>query len=378
MIINKFKMLQRNESTYVSKIGFTCVFTTFKKQISQIRINVLTSFIDANYANNTFYSDYFSHSNRLYNRMKFLGLHEINVININRNPIEEYERFFILPVEYNRPDDWVFKRDEDEIKSSLIVNVYNLTFEEFFDFDSIYFMMKEEQNNTIFFFETEDWSEVINNFYMCGIFVSGGNTNLRHIFDSLDYSFSILLTTLFGKNFAQNCTNFMKFKNVKKDLFNPNFNYNSIESKIFRLFNTIVWNKKIELFYNVSKIIIIQYNFPKLDKVNPWDLLKIWLIIIYHVDDCKDLLKDILFNILTLINENKNEDEIWDFIKKEKGYNKNISIKINEREILDYIAGKEELSRYEFFKKRFSLNSLERDSFNEKVGILNDSLSTGT
>jgi hypothetical protein len=82
------------------------------KPFSQSRMNVLSTFIDASNAHNIFYSDYYSQSNKLYNRMKFLSLPEINIININRNPIDEKNRYFSLPVIYSRSEDWVYKKEE--------------------------------------------------------------------------------------------------------------------------------------------------------------------------------------------------------------------------------------------------------------------------
>ena len=198
--------------------------------------------------------------------MKFLGYHHINIININREYIYNNEdRYFIIPIYYRRPDSWVDSRN-DIANPDLKIIVYNLTFEEFFNLDSIIDMMDEEPNNTILFFKSEEWSEIINNFYMNGLFISVGSINQRHIFNSLDYTFSILMTTLFGKNFTQNATNYMRFKKLKKDLFNPNFNYKCDESEIFRLFNLVFLKEKVNSFINITR-----NSFDCFNIISDWD-----------------------------------------------------------------------------------------------------------
>jgi hypothetical protein len=104
---------------------------------------------------------------------------------------------------------------------------------------------------------------------MNGVTISGGSTNQRHIFDSLDYTMSILLTTLFGKKFARNLTNFIQFKKSIKEIYNPNIVYNSKESIFYREFNSIIKENKLNLFIKISKSIL--YNNVKLttDKILP-------------------------------------------------------------------------------------------------------------
>lgn len=194
---------------HMDKKGFAAVFSKPILGGNQcfFRINSMTAVVSSNTTNHLLFTDSLSLDNRLYNRMKFLSETNITVINIlNRVDSEKGSRFLKIPVKYKRDVYWQQSLDpsndykEDEVFK---VTIFNLTKEEFFDMESILCMVKEEPNKTIFFFEEQSWSEIVHNFYMCGVSISGGSTNQRHLFNSLSCSFTMLLTTLFGKKFTQ-------------------------------------------------------------------------------------------------------------------------------------------------------------------------------
>ena len=54
-------------------------------------------------------------------------------------------------------------------------------------------------------------------------------------------------------------TNYMLYKNVKKDLYNTKFYYNSIENEIFRIFQKLVMKGNINLFLNITRTLACEF-----------------------------------------------------------------------------------------------------------------------
>ena len=358
----------------------------FKDPKIFFKINALTTFVACDETNTLFYSDLFNIKNRLHNRMKFLSEPKINIINILEKPINIDERFFQLPVKYIRDCNWVDKSQsvlnreyregipDDQKPPVYHVNVYNLTYEEFFDLETVYYMLKNEPNNTIFFFETLSWTKVIHYFNMTGISISGGSSNQRHLFNSLNYNLSILLTTLFGKNLAQKTTNFMYYKKLDKDIHKPKFNYNSKYAVYYREFNSLVKNGQIFSFATISKFIFAK-NVILPPNVLPWDIIKVWFRIINKVPEKEDILLEILMYIFTELKNNKSEEEIISYVKDKYEI---INSDLDKDDDFIYSEfnklhpGKEDdITRDEFFWKRFNHNSEDFYKYNKKIPIKN-------
>ena len=384
-------MIKKNNSTLNDpKIlgGYATVLSRplFKDPNNFFKINALTTFVACDETNSLFYSDLFNIKNRLHNRMKFLSEPKINIINILENPINIDERFFQLPVKYIRDCNWVDKSQSvlnreyregipDEQKPPVYhVNVYNLTYEEFFDLETVYYMLKDEPNKTIFFFETISWWKVIHYFNMTGISISGGSSNQRHLFNSLNYNLSILLTTLFGKNLAQKSTNFMYYKKLEKDIYKPKFNYNSKYAVYYREFNSLVKNGQIFSFATISKFIFAK-NVILPPTVLPWDIIKVWFRIINKVSEKEDILLEILMYIFTELKNNKSEEEIISYVKDKyeiinSDLDKDDDFIYSEFHKLN--PGKEDdITRDDFFWKRFHPNSEDFYKYNKKITIKN-------
>ena len=86
--------------------------------------------------------------------MEFLAFPNINIINIYSYE-KDIEKFYRFPVYYRRSDS-TFDYRNDHSNPKLNITIYNLTFEEFFNIDTNFYMLNEEVNNTIFLFETEE------------------------------------------------------------------------------------------------------------------------------------------------------------------------------------------------------------------------------
>lgn len=377
-----------NLKSTVNKIGYAAVLSRpiFSDPKNFFKVDALTTFVDVNITNQLFYSDLSNSNNRLHNRMKFLSEPVINIINIFEESFDIKDRFFNIPVRYIRHGEWVYKipntlnreyweEKTDENKPPVFhVKVYNLTFEEFFDLESIYYMVKEDPNNTIFFFDTLLWTKVVHYFNMSGITISGGSSNQRHLFNSLDYSLSILLTTLFGKNFVQKSTNFMHYKKKVKDIYNPKFNYNSKYAAIFREFNSLLADDKIQSFAIISKS-VFSTNVKLPVKILPWDLIKIWFRIIRENSNKEDTLLNILKEIFSELKNNKSDEEIISYVTEKYGIITSGLDDFIYTEFSRLQTGKEdEMTRDDFFWKRYHFSSEDKYSYNERISIKNPNI----
>nr|UEX92904.1 hypothetical protein [Marasmius tenuissimus] len=345
--------------------GIAVVFTKAMNSEIFFKVDALMSIINSYEASLQFSYDLRSPDNRLYNRMRFLSEPVINIINVLSFIDEDEKRFIQIPVkfvkEYDASNEWKKELEKESNidfgRDSLYVNIYNLTFDEFFDANTIYYMINEDPNNTIFYFETTVWGEIVNNFYRNGITLSGGSTNQRHIFKSLHYTKSILFLTLFGKNFSKNQTNFISFKNNNRTHYNPDFKYNSRESVIFRLFNSIFSYDeklvKLQNFTTISNIIFHEnVEFPKL--ISPWEVIKLWYDIITKNNDKKEIMFDILEEILNRIIDGISNDDIIEFLSKKYGIiNKKIVKNFIDKNYQIFMLETLDLSRHDYFMERF-------------------------
>lgn len=378
MILKRF--INKNLIDDTRKIGFVSSFSKINESRNDniFRANVITALIDASSANNFFHTDRVSRNNRLYNRMRFLGFNSINLININKdnsfiNDNRNNERFFTITIPYNRPDSWV-ESSFDKTNFNLHVNVYNLTFEEFSDLDTIQLFINEDSNNSIFFFETLKWSEVVDLFFKNGITINGGSSNQRHIFNNLQYSFSLLLTTLFGKTFSYDLTDFMKFKKSCKDLYNPKFNNNSLELKMINSFIKIVNGEGYYLSFMKISISFLKLNY-NLYKINSLDIFKLWMRF-FKITKNENVV-NVFCDICDLILQSKSEEEIckifsnYDIISEKEitwfnQFNTNI---------FNSLYNKDSISTHNFFIKRFYSydNSLKEKYINvyQKLDLSN-------
>jgi len=366
-------------NTLTSHFGFVTVLSkpSYTDPKNFFKLNTLTAFIDVTTATHTFSHDLKHIDNRLYNRMKFLSEPVINIINVNENPVLDEDRFTHIPVKYRRNKDWVNKNIYNEpfdVGNPIIfqVNIYNMTFEEFFDIETIIHMINEDSNSTLFFFETDSWSKIVNYFYLNGITISGGSTNNRHIFNNLDFTLSILLTTLCGKRIAQYATNHSSKSNIKKDLYKPNFDYKNKRTTILREFNNIIRLTKLQNFIEISKNIL--HNNVQFDSVIiPWDIIKVWLKIIKANPDKEDNILDMISDIFTQLKQDKTPNEIKAHIQ-----DKYDIVSSNESNDIIWALPPEPepengkmVSRFHHFFRRFNVKSDKNYSFNKNIKIKN-------
>lgn len=110
----------------------------------------------------------------------------IGVITSVSNQDSHYERMFI-------------KNFSNDKKCNLKVLLIN--FERFFSLETLNYLFEENKEKSyeyIFFFENLNWKEICGYFFSCGIDISGGSNNKKHLLSPLQLKLSLFLSCVYG------------------------------------------------------------------------------------------------------------------------------------------------------------------------------------
>ncbi len=282
---------------------------------TDFKINAIIAYVDGKETHERFREDYNKGDNSLYYRFKNFGLKEIDIINIQTKDIEEKNRKFEISIPFINKENTIIS------SSKYSLRVYNLKSTEFFNQDTISNLLNDKSRNYLFFFKGISWKMIVKEFYLSGFIVSGGSTNQRHIFSELHFNMTLLLCSLFGLNFAYEMCDYMVHKDSpyasNQKLYSSEFNYNSKENTLYRLFNKVAdkgkTTHKISKFLKISQILFGDaINLGK--SILPWELLRVW-ILIASIND-QDTIYALLTNILQEIDKETDEKIILENLKK--------------------------------------------------------------
>ncbi len=191
-------------------------------------------------------------------------------------------------------------------KISKIIEIINIRYIEFF-FDNIYSVEnKNIYEETLFFIETEDWSDAVKGFGYLNINISGVSTNQRHIYNPLHDRVSMCLNILYGRYLARELS-YYDYKNPKVN-HRPKYNLSRKESNLeVKAFWRIRRFNLMTEFLIMSKIIIESNQLANLEfYYTKTDFLRFWVTISKY-KFWNELFIDILIAVLV---GNKDFDKI--------------------------------------------------------------------
>jgi hypothetical protein len=258
-----------------------------------------------------------------YNGMFYYGLSNLKIINIWKSDVPELNVGGIIKIKSK------FASDEPRF-----LDILHIHYNDFFFSGITSHLSNELKNNEdiIFFVESDNWGDVVKGFTYCLLNIDGGSTNQRHIFNHLHHKMSMYLMILYGRKLA----NELSFYDWKNPLVNYRSNYNFSNEKPSRYNNSLIksfWRifqiGKINDFITITKIIIESNQLATLhNNFIVIDYLRFWVSIINY-----QLWNELYIHIVLWLLEDNDVTTVIKYIRSADKFN---TLKINSDILLRY------------------------------------------